>query len=221
MPQDNVAATLFCIEFITMKLKVLFLFIFITLLISSVQAQILGFGSKDDEIIDEKVTYEAKNDAVHFVKIIENLPLTAGEIYEYSLEFLEEAYKITKYDITQQNSAKKFIVGEGEFSSFERYGNLISQYTFNCKHSFRVDAKPGRARICIIVKEYNVNKEKTNGRETITKSLLDVAPINTANYVNDDMYIKAFGTLKQMAIKSIHAIEESLKNKQSSDAGSW
>jgi len=54
------------------------------------------------------------------VKIIENLPLTAGEIYEYSLEFLEEAYKITKYDITQQNSAKKFIVGEGEFSSFER-----------------------------------------------------------------------------------------------------
>ncbi|MBE6309045.1 MAG: hypothetical protein E7087_07090 [Bacteroidales bacterium] len=66
-----------------------------------------------------------------------------------------------------------------------------------------------------------MNKEKTNGRETITKSLLDVAPINTANYVNDDMYIKAFGTLKQMAIKSIHAIEESLKNKQSSDTGSW
>lgn len=41
MPQDNVAATLFFIEFIAMKLKVLSLFLFIMLLGPSVQAQIL------------------------------------------------------------------------------------------------------------------------------------------------------------------------------------
>lgn len=180
----------------------------------------LFFGLNDDGV-DEGVTYEAKNDAVYFVKLIENLPLKANEIYDYSLEYLNEAYKISKYNVSQQNKDKGFLVGEGEFSSFERYGNLISQYTFSCKHSLRIDAKDGRARISVIVKEYNINREKTNGREILTKSLMDVAPIDTANFEKDDMYIKAFNTLRKIATKSINSIESSLRSKQPMDDDNW
>ncbi len=170
---------------------------------------------------EEDIKYEVKNGDVHFIKIVEGLPLSADEIYDYSFEFIEEAYKITKYQITQQNRVKGFVVGEGEYLSFESRGNMITQYVFNCKHSLRVDCKDGRVRISVIVKEYDINIERTGSRNVWHKALVDVAPINKENWVDSDMYEDAFYHLKKIAKKSIIQLEENLKSKQPSDAGDW
>ena len=185
-----------------------------------VAAQALGLSSAEKED-NSGVTFEVKNGAVNFVKIVEGLPLNANDIYDYSLEFVQEAYRLSKYDVTQEDKSRGFIVGEGLFSDFERYGNLVSQYTFSCKHILRVDAKDGRARISIIVKEYDINRERTNGRILTKANVTEVSPFIDSGSLNEPMYEKAFEALRKIAIKSIVALEEDLKTKQPADDGDW
>lgn len=214
-------ATTFSFNGLIMRLYILSL-LFLFALLSPLPAfsnSSVGALSLNDE--ESNITYEVKNGDVHFIRIVENLPLTAEEIYDYSLEFIEEAYKITKYQVTQQNRVKGFVVGEGEYLSFESRGNMITQYVFNCKHALRVDCKEGRARISVIVKEYDINIERTGSRNVWHKPLVDVAPINKGNGIDVGMYEDAFYHLKKIVNKSVSQLEESLRSKQSSDAGDW
>lgn len=164
--------------------------------------------------------YRVENDEVHFVQIVDSLPLKAPEVYNFTAEYMKDAYKITKYDIIQDNPEKGMIIGRGEFNAFESYAAFPNQYTFTCNPILRIDVKDGKARVCVIIKTYAQIRVNGNVKEDKEVKLIDVSPINSVSE-SEKMYNKVFLAVAKKALDVVSEYEEFIRGKQSDDIGDW
>ena len=168
-----------------------------------------------------KDTYKVENGGVSFIQIVDSLPHNAAAIYGFAVEYLNETYKITKYEILQENPDKCFIIGEGEFNAFETYAIYPHQYTFTCNPTLRIDAKDGKARVCISLKQYNQLRTNGNIREEKKVNVTDVSPLNADSDESEKMYNKIFLAFAKKTLEVFEDFEEFIRNKQSEDIGEW
>ena len=181
------------------------------------------FNMKDVEKAIEgmKEYYKVENGGVSFIQVIDSLPHDASSIHAFSAEYLNETYKITKYKILQENQENKFIIGEGEFNAFEVFAAYPNQYTFTCKPSLRIDAKDGRVRICVSVKNYEQIRTNGNIKEDKSVNLPDISPLNPNNDEHRKMYNKVFLAFAKKAVEVIQDFSDYIHNKQSDNVGDW
>lgn len=165
--------------------------------------------------------WKADGNGVTFVITVDSLPLSSSEILAYAREYLEEAYQFSKYEIENLNTEKAFVIGKGEFNNFETYAAFPNQYTFNCEHHLRIDAKEGRARICFMVTEYDLLRTNGNKDERNKIKVKDVSPANPNAETSHKMYNKAFLSMAKLAITTLYDIREMLKSKVTSEVEDW
>lgn len=165
--------------------------------------------------------WRVDDNGVSFVITVDSLPLSASEILAYSKEYLEEAYQFSKYEIEVLNTEKAFVIGKGEFNNFETYAAFPNQYTFNCEHHLRIDAKQGRARICFIVTEYDQLRTNGNKGERGKIKVKDVSPANPDAETSRKMYNKVFLAMSKLAVSTLYDIREMLCSKMSSEVEDW
>lgn len=165
--------------------------------------------------------WKVDGNGVSFVITVDSLPLSSSEILSYAREYLEEAYQFSKYEIENLNAEKAFVIGKGEFNNFETYAAFPNQYTFNCEHHLRVDAKDGRARICFMVTEYDLLRINGNKEERNKVKVKDVSPANPDADTSRKMYNKAFLAMAKLAVSTLYDIREMLKSKVTSEVEDW
>lgn len=96
-----------------------------------------------------------------------------------------------------------------------------NQYTFNCEHHLRVDAKDGRARICFMVTEYDLLRTNGNKEERNKVKVKDVSPANPDAETSRKMYNKAFLAMAKLAVSTLYDIREMLRSKVTSEVEDW
>ncbi|MDE6651285.1 MAG: DUF4468 domain-containing protein [Paramuribaculum sp.] len=147
---------------------------------------------------------------VIFDKTIENLPLSKDEIYKAAADYIENAYKDTRYNIVENNSEAGNITGEGELINFHEQGGLVKSVLYSLKFYLRVDAKDGRARVRLIARTYSLktlSDVKSSASEDVIIS--DCEPIGK---VKNKGHKKAFEILSAFAEKTINNVSEALKS---------
>lgn len=175
----------------------------------------------DGAIQELKSVWKADANGVTFVMTVDSLPLSSSEIIAYSKEYLEEAYRPSKYEIETVNTEKSFVVGEGEFVNFETYAAFPNNYSFDCPHHIRIDAKEGRARISLIVTEYEVVRNNGNIVERTNVKLKDVSPANPDADNSRKMYNKIFLAMAKLVMETMYDFENELRSKMSSTTEDW
>ena len=181
------------------------------------------FNTNDvkDAIEKMKDIYKVENGGVSFIQIVDSLPHNAAAIYAFATEYMNETYKITKYEILQENPDKRFIIGEGEFNAFESYAAYANQYTFTCNPTLRIDAKDGKARVCVSLKKYEQIRTNGNIREEKDVNVTDVSPLSPGNDDSEKMYNKVFLAFARKTLEVFEDFEEFIRDKQSEDIGEW
>lgn len=165
--------------------------------------------------------WKADANGVSFVITVDSLPLSPSEIIKYSKEYLEEAYRPSKYEIETLDDEKYLVIGKGAFNNFESYAAFPNQYTFNCEHRIRIDAKQGRARLCFSMTDYDVIKINGNKNERNLVKVKDVSPVNTNADTSRKMYNKAFLSMAKLAITTLYDIKDMLKSKTTIETVDW
>lgn len=181
----------------------------------------MGIKNQESMIVEIKKQCRIENGNVAFVQIIDELPLTASEIYKSAVEYINDSYRITKYELVQDSPDKGFVIGKGELGSFEKYASFPNQYVFSCSPYLRMDAKDGKCRVSVYLKDYAIIRTNGNIREEIVSNLADVSPMNPNNDDREKMYNKAFVSLSGIVLKIMEEISEHLRSVQSSDVGDW
>lgn len=165
--------------------------------------------------------WKTEGNGVSFVITVDSLPLSASDILAYSTEYLDEAYRPSKYEIERLDPEKGFVIGKGEFNNFESYAAFPNQYSFNCEHHLRIDSKEGRARVCLSIEEYDVLRTNGNKSERNKVKIKDVSPANPGAETSQKMYNKVFLSVAKLAISTLYDIRETLKSKSSTDIEDW
>lgn len=165
--------------------------------------------------------WKADANGVSFVITVDSLPLSPSEIIKYSKEYLEEAYRPSKYEIETLDDEKYLVIGKGAFNNFESYAAFPNQYTFNCEHHIRIDAKQGRARLCFSMTDYDIIKINGNKNERNLVKVKDVSPVNTNADTSRKMYNKAFLSMAKLAITTLYDIKDMLKSKTTIETVDW
>ncbi len=179
-------------------------------------------SSRVEEAIRElSDIWKVDDKGVSFVITVDSLSLSSSEIIAYSKEYLEEAYQYSKYNIENVNTERAFVIGRGEFNNFETYAAFPNQYSFNCEHHLRIDAKEGRARICFIVTEYDLLRINGNISERNKIKVKDVSPADPNADSSRKMYNKAFLAMAKLAVSTLYDIRETLKSKVAVTVEDW
>lgn len=165
--------------------------------------------------------YKVEDGKVYFTIIVDSLPLSSSEILDYTKNYLEEAYRHSKYEITHLNTEKSIVIGSGEFFNFETYAIFPNQYSFTCKHFIRIDTKEGRARLCVYADVYDVRRTNGNIYEQKDVKIADVAPLNPDNDKAKKMYKKAFLAFAKLVVHTLYEIRDELKSKQETKVEEW
>lgn len=181
---------------------------------------IFNSSSVEQSIRELSDVWKVDKDGVSFVIIVDSLAISPDEVINYSKEYLVEAYRPSKYKIENLNTEKLFVIGTGEFNNFESYAAFPNQYTFNCEHRLRVDAKEGKARICLSMTEYDVLRINGNKNERTKVKVKDVSPVNP-NSDSSKMYNKIFLSVAKLAISTLYDIREKLQSKTSNEVIDW
>lgn len=188
-----------------MNIRRLFGTIIVISLALAVQAQIKG----QDYIVDN-------NGDVIVAKVVEGLVLQKHEIYIAAQEYLENAYKDTKYKIVINSPENGIVAGEGEYLQFHEDRVFPSSYFLNAPITLRIEAKDGRARISVILSYYTGKRSNINETEDIHDRISEFQPVNENQTERRKLYNKAFPVLFQKSQKTIKEVEDVLKSKRSS-----
>lgn len=178
-------------------------------------------GNVEKAIEELSDVWKIEGNGVSFIITVENLPLSASEILDCAKEYLEEAYRPSKYEIENLNTEKSFVIGKGEFNNFETYSAFPNQYSFNCEHHIRIDAKEGRARLCFSVNEYEYIRTNGNKNERVKIKVKEVSPADPNADSSRKMYNKVFLSMAKLAMSTLYDIQETLKSRSSADVGDW
>ena len=127
----------------------------------------------------------------------------------------------TYIEIETLDDEKYLVIGKGAFNNFESYAAFPNQYTFNCEHHIRIDAKQGRARLCFNMTDYDIIKINGNKNERNLVKVKDVSPVNTNADTSRKMYNKAFLLMAKLAITTLYDIKDMLKSKTTMETLDW
>lgn len=160
---------------------------------------------------------------VVFTSTLENLPLTADEIHQASLAYLEDAYKYTSFQKVESNMQSKSAKGLGEFSGLHTQGGLVTSQVYSTKFHMCIDAKDGRARIRVIVRNYDIVWLSDVGSKNAEQLLVSQCePIGDA--YSSKGHKKAFTILCEKVDALLAEATNTLKNtmpSNSSDSTDW
>lgn len=181
-----------------MKLKVWILFIAFC---SCLNIQAKGFNASADNMIigdDYPSSHNYKkldNGSIVVDTIVENLSLAANDIYLVAKNYIENAYKDTKYKIVTDDRDKCSVAGQGSLENFFDYQLGFNQYFLNMEFTLRIDAKEGRTRVALLVDKYSGKCINGNSTKDVDDRISDFMPVNQNNMNKKIMYTKAFPEL--------------------------
>lgn len=180
-----------------------------------------NMANVEDAIGDLRSMWKADANGVTFALTVDSLPLSASEILAYAKEYLEEAYRPSKYEVETVNTEKAFVIGEGEFVNFETYAAFPNNYSFDCPHHVRIDAKEGRARISVVITEYEVLRNNGNIAERTNVKIKDVSPVNPDSDSSHKMYNKVFLAMAKLIMETMYDFQDEIRSKMSSETEDW
>jgi hypothetical protein len=184
--------------------------VFITLIaVSFLNLSALAQIKGQDYVVD-------KNGDIMITKIVEGLTIQRNEIFSVALNYMEYAYKDTKYKIVINSPENGVVAGEGEYLQFHEDRIFPSSYFLNAPITLRVDAKDGRARISVILSYYTGKRSNINESEDIHDRISELQPVNESQTERRKLYNAAFPVLFQKAQKTLKEVEEVLKSTRSS-----
>jgi hypothetical protein len=184
--------------------------VFITLIaVSFLNLSALAQIKGQDYVVD-------KNGDIMITKIVEGLTIQRNEIFSVALNYMEYAYKDTKYKIVINSPENGVVAGEGEYLQFHEDRIFPSSYFLNAPITLRVDAKDGRARISVILSYYTGKRSNINESEDIHDRISEFQPVNESQTERRKLYNAAFPVLFQKAQKTLKEVEEVLKSTRSS-----
>ena len=184
--------------------------VFITLIaVSFLNLSALAQIKGQDYVVD-------KNGDIMITKIVEGLTIQRNEIFSVALNYMEYAYKDTKYKIVINSPENGVVAGEGEYLQFHEDRIFPSSYFLNAPITLRVDAKDGRARISVILSYYTGKRSNINESEDIRDRISEFQPVNESQTERHKLYNAAFPKLFQKAQNTVKEVEEVLKSTPSS-----
>lgn len=148
---------------------------------------------------------------VIFEMTLENLPNDKAEIHASATDYLENAYKDTKYSIVENNLEKGVVTGQGEIVNFHESGGILKSNIYSITFFVRVDAKDGRARIRFVVHNYSLDTLsdiKSESKQELPVS--ECAPIGSV--YKDKGHKKAFEKLQEIADKTLNLVADAIKS---------
>lgn len=157
-----------------------------------------------------------KNGDIMITKILEGLTIQRNEIFSVALNYIENAYKDTKYKIVINSPENGVVAGEGEYLQFHEDRIFPSSYFLNAPITLRVDAKDGKAKISIILSYYTGKRSNINASEDIHDRISEFQPVNENQTERRKLYNAAFPVLFQKVQKTLNEVEEVLKSTRSS-----
>lgn len=162
--------------------------------------------STSTTILAEEVAYKVNDGGdVVFTVMLEDLPLKATDIHKAATQYLSEAYKEARYEITECNDEKYIVVGKGKFNNFYQHNGLTSSELFSTTFHVRIDAKDSRARLQFIVSNYDVmNLNDLGNKKSESLVISKCSPINKA--LDNKSHRKAFEALANKADQVLSAI---------------
>lgn len=147
---------------------------------------------------------------VIFETTVENLPLSADEIYSAGVDYLKNAYKDTRYNIVDDNHDKSTVTGEGGIINFYQDNGIINSALFSIKFQLRIDGKDQRARIRFIARNYSVkilSDIKSDQSEEL--AITECEPLGVK--YSKGPYKKAFKALSELSQKIIGKASDAIK----------
>lgn len=163
---------------------------------------------------EEMPSYEVdRNKNVVFTVLLENLTLSQSEVFQAALDYLNNEYKISKYEIAYNLPEKGIIVGAATLNSFYENNGLRSSSIFSVDYQLRVDAKEGRARVQVILTDYKETELSDTGNKKVIETLIsEVAPVSDNKSGNKKKFKKAFEKLQEYVERILDSTTQSLKN---------
>lgn len=147
---------------------------------------------------------------VVFTAFVENLPLKAADIHRAATEYLSEAYKEAKYDITECNNEKLIVVGKGKFNNFYNHNGILSSDLYSVHFNVRIDSKDNRARLQFIVRNYDIMNLSDIGNKNAESVLISkCSPVGRS--LDSKAHRKAFEALMDRAAQVLAAIKVGLQ----------
>lgn len=173
---------------------------------------ISGFtASAEDEAMP---AYEVdRNKNVVFTILLEGLPLSQTEVFQAAVDYLNNEYKTSRYEIAHNLPEKGIVVGTATLNSFYENNGLRSSSIFSVDYQLRVDAKDGRARVQVILTDYKETELSDTGNKKVIETLIsEVAPVSDNKSGNKRKFKKAFEKLQEYVERVLVSTSQSLKN---------
>lgn len=174
---------------------------------------------------DKKQEYVIDDEGnIVFTRIIENIPMSKAELYEAAYNYINTAYRDTKYKITKNSAEVGTVVGEGEYLHFHEANYYPSSYFLNAPIILRADTKDGRVRLSVTVSYYTGTRTNVNKREEIHDRISECPPISKMDKKEKlydrrkKVYEKAFVVLSEKVQKTLGEIEDAIKAARSAAA---
>lgn len=165
---------------------------FFCILANAVHAQVKG----QDYIVND-------NNDIVVSKIVENLPLQKNDIYVVVRQYIENAYKETKYKVVMDFPESGIVAGEGQYDNFHEANYFPYSYFLNAPFLLRIDAKDGRARLSVTLSYYTGKRSNINETIDIHDRISDFQPVNTSEDEHRKLYTKAFPLLISKVKKTL------------------
>lgn len=155
--------------------------------------------------------YSVDNDGNIVVsEIVEGINAKKADIYAMAKKYIANAYKETKYKIITDNEESGIIIGSGSYLNFHSQYIIPSTYYLCADFNLRVDAKDGRARISLYVKEYSGQRQNINVTEELSDPIINYPPIKESATERDKLYTKAFPVLIERLKATLEEVEQSI-----------
>lgn len=167
------------------------------------------------QVKGQDYTVDGNGDVI-VARIVEGLPLQKNEICIAALNYLENAYKDTKYKIVTRSPENGVVAGEGAYQMFHEANYFPYSYFLDAPILLRVDAKDGRARVSVVLTYYTGKRSNINETIDVHDRISDFYPVKEGVTEHRKLYSKAFPILYEKVQKTIGEVVETLKSTRSS-----
>lgn len=166
--------------------------------------------------------YTIDNDGnVVVSKIVEGINATKADIYAAARKYITNAYKVTKYRITNEDEEVGTVIGKGTLLNYCSINLFPSTYYVTSDFFLRIDAKEGRARISVYVLEYGGQRVNINVTEELHIRICDTPPVGDKAEVDSRLTNKAFPLLIEQMKGVLAEVEETLSKVATIQSSEW
>ncbi|HET6558071.1 MAG TPA: DUF4468 domain-containing protein [Prolixibacteraceae bacterium] len=159
-----------------------------------------------------------ENNCLFYQEIVELPGLDKSSLFQRAENYFIYTYSSGKDVIQTKDKETGIIIGKGYWYDLFT-GVSIGSFNYSASHILRIDAKDGKARITLTVKDYHIHWEGDNMVRDYDNPINSIYPINYESSVKN-WDAKVFYSIHYKCKKIIEELSRNLKDDAVKSAGS-